>query len=240
MLRHFRSSPLWLIGLFIVFAEATAGLAAVRIGGWPQGALVIFVIAYSTVVTAVFFGFLWFKPENFYGPSEYGDISPESYANALKRVPQETAAAVSRLEDNPYDRDALFALLDKLLPEDVKQHMILMRKSGDSLDVSERDDEGFTHEYRFITRAQGFSSGIFAPGPFLRKIEGTDLVRVSGSGDKLMLTGRGKNFSEWLIKHQKDAETFESDKGRWGIEQDFGEAIRKIFAGRKESRSDTD
>lgn len=55
MLKHFRSSPLWLIGLFIIFAQATAGIAAVKIDGWPQAALVIFVISYSTVVTAVFF-----------------------------------------------------------------------------------------------------------------------------------------------------------------------------------------
>lgn len=230
MLKHFKSSPLWLIGLFILFAEATAGLAAVKIHGWPQAALVIFVISYSTVVTAIFFAFLWFKPENFYGPSEYGDISPETYAKALKGLPVETAMAVSRVESNPFDADALFSLIDNLIAEDLKQHLVLMRRSGDKLDISDVDDKGFTHRYEIVTRGKGFSVGLFSPASFFQKLKGTELVSVPGGGDKLFLTDRGKKFADWLIEHEKDAETFNSAKGRWGKEQSIAEVMKERFA----------
>ncbi|SRR5712691_8468597 len=229
MLQHFKGSPLWLIGLFILFAEATAGLAAVKIEGWPQAALVIFVISYSTVVTAVFFAFLWFKPENFYGPTEYGEMSPETYAKALKGLPTETALAVSRVEQNPYDADALFTLMDNLIAEDSKQHIILMRKSGDKLDVSNINDQGFTHRYEIVTRGKGFSVGLFSPGSFYQKLQGTELVTVSGGKDKFLLTERGKKFADWLVEHEKDAETFNSEKGRWGKEQSVADVMKERF-----------
>lgn len=229
MLKHFKSSPLWLIGLFIIFAQATAGVAAVKIEGWPQAALVIFVIAYSTVVTGIFFAFLWFKPENFYGPSEYGVISPESYAKALRGVPNETAQAVAEYETNPRDEDALFNLMDNLLKEDEKQHLVLMRRNDDQLDISNINEHGFTHRYEIITRNKGISLGLFSPGDFLRKLKGTDLVLVSGGNVKLFLTERGKAFAQWLITHEKDAETFNSDKGKWGKEQTASDAMKERF-----------
>jgi len=229
MLRYFKSSPLWLIGLFILFAEATAGLAAVKIGGWPQAALVIFVISYSTVVTLIFFTFLWWKPENFYGPSEYGDISPELYAKALKGLPTDTAQAVTRFESNPFDKDALFSLIDNLLPEEAKQHIVLMRKQNNLLDISNIDENGFTHRYELITRGKGVSVGIFSPANFLQKVNGTELVSVSGGQDKIMLTERGKLFADWLIEQEKDAETFNSDKGRWGKEQSVADFMKERF-----------
>lgn len=229
MLKHFRSSPLWLIGLFIIFAQATAGIAAVKIDGWPQAALVIFVISYSTVVTAVFFAFLWFKPENFYGPSEYGDISPESFANALRGLPNETAKAVAKFESNPRDDDALFSLMDNLLAEDSKQHLILMRKYGNHLDVSGINEMGFTHRYEIITRNKGISMGVFSPDSFMAKLNGTDLVSMSGGHDKIYLTERGKDFSDWLIQHEKDAETFNSEKGQWGEGQSVADVMKERF-----------
>lgn len=229
MLKHFRSSPLWLIGLFILFAEATAGLAAVKIEGWPQAALVIFVISYSTIVTAIFFAFLWFKPENFYGPSEYGDLSPEFYARALKGLPVETAQAVTRFEADPSDKDALFHLMDSLISDETKQHILLLRKLGNELDISDADEQGYTHNYEFISRSKGISFGIFSPSDFLRKLKGTELVSLSGGKNKLLLTGRGQMFADWLMRHEKDAETFNSSKGRWGKEQSASDVLREHF-----------
>ena len=229
MLKHFKSSPLWLIGLFILFAEATAGLAAVKIDGWPQAALVIFVISYSTIVTAIFFAFLWFKPENFYGPGEYGELSPDVYARALKGLPTETAEAVTRFETNPYDKDALFSLMDNLISENEKQHLVLMSKLNNRLDISDMDEGGHTHRYEIITRSKGISVGIFSPHGFLQKLNGTELVSVTGGGDKLMLTDRGIQFVEWLLEHEKDAETFNSTKGRWGKEQTVVEVMKERF-----------
>ena len=227
MLKHFKSSPLWLIGLFILFAEATAGLAAVKISGWPQAALVVFVISYSTVVTAVFFSFLWFKPENFYGPSEYEGVSPELYAKALKGLPIETAEAVTKLELNPLDTDALFSLMDNLISEPEKQHIVLMRRSAGKLDISNPNADGLTHSYEIITRNKGVSFGGFSPVSFLQKLAGTDLVTISGGRDKLLLTTRGEMFADWLIEHEKDAETFNSDLGNWGKAQSAFEVLKE-------------
>ncbi|GAA6141638.1 hypothetical protein [Hydrogenophaga sp. 5NK40-0174] len=229
MLKHFRSSPLWLIGLFIIFAQATAGVAAVKIEGWPQAALVVFVISYSTVVTAIFFAFLWFKPENFYGPSEYGEISPESFANAMRGIPNETVEAVAKFESNPRDVDALFLLMDNLLAEDAKQHLILMRKYGNYLDVSNINEKGYTHRYEIITRDKGISMGVFSPGSFIAKLNGTELISVSGGRDKIFLTERGKDFSDWLLDHEKDAATFSSEKGRWGKVQSVSDVMKERF-----------
>lgn len=218
-----------MIGLFISFAEATAGLAAVKIDGWPQAALVIFVISYSTVVTTIFFCFLWFKPENFYGPSEYGDITPENYVKALRGLPLETAKAVMRFESNPSDEDALFSLMDNLVAEDAKQHLVLLRKLGDKLDISDANEQGFTHRYEIVTRGKGVSMGLFSPASFFQKLKGTELVSLSGGGDKLLLTERGKKFVDWLINHEKDAETFNSVKGRWGKEQNIADVMKERF-----------
>lgn len=226
MLKHFRSSPLWLIGLFIIFAQGTAGVAAVQIDGWPQAALVIFVISYSAVVTLVFFAFLWFKPENFYGPSEYSEISPAAFANALRGMPQETAQAVANFESNPMNEEALFSLMDNLLPEDVKQHVILLHKEGE-IDISEPDEMGWTHGYEFITRTKGVSFGSFDPRKFLSKLAGTNLISLSGSRKKIFITERGRQFAEWLISHEKDAETFKSDIGSWGKDQRAIDVIKQ-------------
>lgn len=230
ILQNFKNSPLWLIGLFILFAEATAGLAAVQIDGWPQAALVIFVISYSTVVTIIFFSFLWFKPENFYGPSEYGGASPEIFVKGLKGLPQETANAVTRFESNPFDTDALFALMDNLIAEEAKQHLVLLRKLGDKLDISDINDQGFTHRYEIVTRNKGVSMGLFSPSSFLQKLNGTELVSISGGRDKLLLTERGKKFVDWLIAHEKDAETFQSEKGEWGKKQIISDVLKERFS----------
>ena len=176
MLKHFKSSPLWLIGLFVLFAEATSAVAAVKLDGWPQQALVIFVIAYSTVVTAIFFLFLWFKPENFYAPSEYGEISPESYVRALRGLPDDAVNAVVTLEDNPFDKEALFSLMEHLISEDVKQHLILISRIGGELDISRPNPNDRTHSYEIVTRQKGISFGTFSPREFLAKLEGTQLV----------------------------------------------------------------
>ena len=229
MLKHFRSSPLWLIGLFIIFAQATAGIAAVQIEGWPQAALVVFVIAYSTIVTGVFFSFLWFKPENFYGPTEYSDISPQSYADALRGLPEDTAEAIEQRGEHPNDRDASFRLMDNLLQEYVKQHLVFMRKNDDELPLGEIDEHGHSHKYEIITRGKGVTFGWFSPQKFVQQLAGTNLVAVSGGKDKLFLTDEGKSFADWLISHEKDAETFESDKGRWGVQQSAKDVMKERF-----------
>lgn len=237
MLKYFRASPLWLIGLFIIFAQATAAVAAVQIDGWPQNALVIFVISYSTIVTFTFFLFLWLKPENFYGPSEYGDIRPDHYASALKGLPKETAEAVNKVGLNPLDEDALFELMDSLITEHVKQHLVLMKRSDNKLDISNPDERGWTHDYEIVTRNKGVSFGVFEPSKFMKQLKGTDLVKVNKNKKEIYLTKRGEKFAQWLIENEKDAETFNSDVGRWGIDQTAQEVMDKYYVSKKHNKA---
>lgn len=237
MLKHFKSSPLWLIGLFIIFAQATAGVAAVQIEGWPQGALVVFVITYSTIVTGIFFAFLWFKPENFYAPSEYSDISPQSYAEALRGLPEETARALEQRGEHPSDRDASFQLMDNLLKEYVKQHLVLMRRHSNTLNIGELDEFGHSHRYEIITREKGGTMGWFSPREFFNQLKGTNLVTISGGGDKIFLTQEGKSFADWLVSHEKDAETFKSDLGEWGIDQSVMDIMKERLGEREPNQS---
>lgn len=231
MLKYFKASPLWLIGLFIIFAQATAAVAAVKIQGWPQNALVIFVISYSTIVTLIFFLFLWKKPENFYAPSEYGDnLSPESFVKALNGIPSDTVKAVSKIENNPLSDEPLYELLDSLLTEEIKQHLILMKKQNNKLEISNPDEHGLTHRYEFITRSKGVSFGFFNPWKFMSKIDGSDLASFNSEKEQIELTERGRKFAQWLIENKKDAETFNSELGNWGVEQNVQEFLKERFS----------
>lgn len=225
-MKNFKSSPLWMIAFFMTFAEGTAGFAVSQTDGATQDWLVIFVIAYAVVVTGVFFGFLWFRPANFYAPSEYGDMPPREFAQALGGVPVETARAVEEAQRNPFDHEAVFELLDNLLPEDVKQHVVLLNRTGGAFDVSNIDENGHTHRYEIILRSKGISMGLFSPRKFLNRLDGTGFAKVSGAHDKILLTERGKQFAEWLTKHEKDAETFSSGIGQWGPKQTVSEVMR--------------
>ena len=218
-MKNFRNSPLWLIAFFMTIAEGAAGYAVTQTDGAAQAALLIFFIGYAIVVTGVFFAFLWFKPANFYAPSEYGAVGPGEYAKALAGLPEEAANAVEAARLNPLDEDAVFKVIDSLLPEETKQHLVLMQKQNGELSLPEPDEMGHTHRYEIILRNGGISVGVFAPRKFLSHLNGTDLITIGNAGKRLFLSERGKRFVDWLFKHERDAETFKSDLGRWGKEQ---------------------
>lgn len=69
--------------------------------------------------------------------------------------------------------------------------------------------------------------GMFSPQKFLQRLNGTGFAKVSGASDKILLTERGKRFADWLAKHEKDAETFNSDIGGWGPKQTVVEVMKE-------------
>lgn len=209
----------------MTIAEGAAGYAVTQIDGGVQIALLVFFISYAVIVTIVFFAFLWFKPANFYAPSEYGSVAPGEYASALAGLPSETVRAVEAARENPLDDDAVFKIMDTLLPEEVKQHLIFMAKNSNVLSLPPVDDMGHTHGYEIILRNKGISFGSFSPYKFLSKLEGTGFVSYTEIGSKLFLSDRGKKFTDWLLRHEKDAETFQSDLGRWGKEQSISDVM---------------
>lgn len=230
MINKFRSSPIWLIGLFMIFAQAIAGITSTRVDGANQAYLVFFVIFYSTIVTIIFFIFLWFKPENFYGPSEYENISPESFTNSLRGLPKVTVDAVKEIKADAIseNHDKLFSLIDSLLEEDIKQHLVFMRKHENYLDIYLDKDTRSTHQYEILMKNKSLSLGIFSPRNFINKTQGTDFIEFSSDHERLYLTQRGKDFSDWLIRYKKDAEVFYSQQGGWGER----ELISKGFSSR--------
>jgi len=226
-MNNFKNSPLWLIAFFMTIAEGAAGYAVTQTTGNPQVALLTFFVGYAIVVTGVFFAFLWFKPANFYAPSEYESVAPGEYAQALAGLPTETAHAVEAARLNPLDEDAVFKVMDTLLPEETKQHLIFMAKNDNELILPESDELGFTHRYEIILRGRGISVGLFSPRKFLSNLNGTGLVTFTNTGKRLFLSDRGQRFADWLLKHERDAETFESDLGRWGKKQSIKDVMAK-------------
>jgi len=146
-MQSFKNSPLWLIAVFISVAEATAGFSVTKTEGNVQIAMLVFFICYTLLVSICFFGFLWFKPANFYAPSEYGDVPPAEFAQALAGLPVETAHAVEAALESPMDQGQLFKFMDSLLTEDVRQHLILIYKKDGELDLPEMDKHGYTHQF---------------------------------------------------------------------------------------------
>ncbi|WP_334181095.1 hypothetical protein DOP62_14325 (plasmid) [Synechococcus elongatus PCC 11801] len=227
MLKDFRSSPLWLIGLFVIFAEGVATVAAVQLSGSSQDLLVKFVISYASIVTLVFFGFLRFKPGNLYSPSDYGNISPQEFNNALRgSVPQPVQDAFKNLSEDPSSQNKRFRLLSNLLPEEVKQHLVLMKRNNTSIDISGISEYRLTHRYEILKRDGGISVGIFSPSKFLKALDGTDTVILTGDQKEIRLLPDGDSFAEWLIDNRLDAESFRSDIGGWG-ERDVQQALKQ-------------
>ena len=238
-MKNFKNSPLWVIAFFMTIAEAAAGYALTQVSGTVQTSLLVFFIGYALIVTGGFFAFLWYKPANFYAPSEYGEVPPSEYAQALAGVPSETVRAVEAARKNPLDDDAVFNVVDVLLPEDIKQHLIFMAKNGDQLTLPADYEGGHTHRYEFVLRNQGISVGIFDPNAFVSRLNGTGLVTLPSTREKIFLTGRGQRFTEWLLKHERDAETFDSDLGRWGKVQSVKDVMsRQIEAHNKQNQAD--
>lgn len=210
----------------MTIAEGVAGYAVTQVSGMAQTALLAFFILYALSVTLVFFLFLWHKPANFYAPSEYGSLQPGEYARGLAGLPSETAVAVEEMRLNPLDEDAIFKILDTLLPEETKQHLILMSRNNGQIHLPEPDENGFTHKYEIISRNQSVSIGLFSPRKFFSKLNGTQLI-TNDQSRNLYLTDRGKRFANWQIKHERDAETFKSDIGNWGKEQTVSDVMSK-------------
>lgn len=220
-MENFKNSPLWLIGFFILFAEAIAGIAAIKIDGWPQGALVIFVISYSTIVTAIFFAFLWFKPENFYGPNEYrGGTTPEMFIRALKGqgFPSETVEAVAELEKDSSQQ--FFKLLDNLIQNNEKQFLVLLKKNDKKL------SSNTVVNFHFATRNNGLSMGTLSVRDLMKKLKGTELLKYNDNS--IELSDKGDAFAGWFISEKKDAKAYDSNLGGWGDKQDINNIIESL------------
>lgn len=138
-----------------------------------QVALTVFVILFAILVAVAFFMILWHRPFVFYSPSEYGDVDPTKFIHAIKQPPSSGIAQqvelVREIEQNPDNRDAQHNLVNSLLDENFRQHIILMHEKGVDLPYADT----YSHKFQLGTRDKHFGNGVFPSRDFVNKLEGT-------------------------------------------------------------------
>lgn len=134
-----RLTPLMLIAAFLSFTEVVAGTGLIKTDGIIQVALTVFVIAFPTLTSTIFFLFLWHRPTHLYAPDEYSNslqftksvVKPND--PHLKYEASEIAsikANTSPTIDNPSKRDVLLVIdvqndfIDGVLAVDGAKDMI--------------------------------------------------------------------------------------------------------------------
>ncbi len=201
-------TPLWIVAAFVTLTEAVLGYALTKVTGGVQVALTMFVIAFALLVASAFFLILWNRPYVFYPPSEYGSIDPKAFVSAIRQdVPPkivEQAQLVASVERDPADADAQFRLIDSMLDEIHRQHLILMHEQSCDLPFGE------------------FWSGHTYEMEYMKKLEGTGFVTLLTKGPKIALTPAGRRFAQWLIDHDRKATFMHTPSGGWGEPQPDG------------------
>ncbi|WP_329405477.1 hypothetical protein OG563_26815 [Nocardia vinacea] len=103
------TNPLWIIALLLVICELTLGAVTGLTSGWIRGLFAIFMVGYTSAVTAGFFYMLFNKAHVFYSPREYrGGATVEEYSRAVARA----RVVVSTT-------DAVMASVEKSLEQEV-------------------------------------------------------------------------------------------------------------------------
>ena len=217
-----RITPLWIVAAFVTLTEAVLGYALTQVQGGVQTALTVFVISFALLVATSFFAILWNRPYVFYSPSEYQSIDPKQFVEALRpsiplRVAEQITLAAS-VESNPADSDAQFRLIDGMLDEHFRQHLILMHEFDCALPYN--DFPFGSHDY-MIEYNRGSMEGGFQTRDFVRKLEGTGFISMSvNNGPCVTLTPSGHRFVVWLIDNGKKAPFMLTRFGSWGTARD--------------------
>ena len=163
---------------------------------------------------------LWHRPENFYPPSEYKNVSPENFISALRQsnLPKKVVEQLDSISQNPTDKIAQFALIDSMLDETHRQYLILMHTVPCELPFSDPRSgiDFYEMEHRISADKVTGSAGDFVIKEFYKKIEGTNFVSIISTGTKLSLTPSGHEFAQWLIDDGRKASYFETSYGKWG------------------------
>jgi len=107
------TNPLWIISLILGICQLTLGAATTLTSGWIQGVFAIFMVIYTSSVTAGFFYLLNSRAHVFYSPREYkGGATVEQYSKAVARAQYQ---AKSQAQVVSTSTDLAFASLEKSL-----------------------------------------------------------------------------------------------------------------------------
>lgn len=211
-----RVTPLWIVAAFVTMTEVVLGYAVTQVTGEIQIALTVFVIAFAVLVAGAFFFVLWSRPYVFYPPSEYGSTDPKTFVSALRSEVSEKVIEqvelVSSVERDPSNLEAQFKLIDSLLDEAHRQHLILMHEC--KCDLPYYDYHGNNYEIEYVNG--GAASGNLDCRNFIKKLEGTGFVTLLTKGINISLTEEGRCFSLWLVEHGQKAVYMKTDFGGWG------------------------
>jgi hypothetical protein len=95
------TNPLTVIGLFLSLTDAVAGAAlggavVTHAGPVIEGILAVFVVGFPIGIAVAFFRTLWKRPHVFYPPSEYAQLDPVRFAQAMQ-LPAILSAALEQL-----------------------------------------------------------------------------------------------------------------------------------------------
>jgi hypothetical protein len=182
-----------------------------------QMILVCFVVIFPFIMAFGFFTILWWRPENFYAPSEYGDKDPVAYINAIRAFPpavKEQAKLVASIEENPTDFSAQFRLLATVLDPLYLQYLILMNER----DITLADTGRRGPEYEVAYSIDSGGTGTLDMKAFGEKIQGAGLIERIGN--VFSITQFGREFADWITENGMKAIFFGTNQGSWGEPND--------------------
>ncbi len=206
-------TPLWIVAAFVTLTETVLGIALTQVTDGVQIALTCFVITFAFFVSGVFFLILWSRPYVFYSPAEYGGTDPKGFIDAMRgKIPDQLAEQISEAEAKPTDNTAQFILIDSLIDEAIRQHVILMNEK--QVAISFHDFMG----PRFETgKANGsWMSGSISGREIGKRLAGSGLVSINLHDPSVTLTELGQKFAKWLVDTGKRNDYYASDLGGWG------------------------
>jgi len=206
-------TPLWIVAAFVTLTERVLGIAVTQVTGGVQIALTCFVIAFALGAAGAFFFILWYRPYVFYSPAEYGRTDPKHFVDAMRGiVPDQIVERVRDAEAKPKDDTAQFALMDSLIDEAIRQHVLLMWVKNVTIPLSEywgnRFETGKTNG--------SWMSGGISGREITKKLGGSGLVLIEPSGLSVQLTELGARFADWLATTGKQNDFYTSELGGWG------------------------
>jgi hypothetical protein len=211
-----RLTPLGIVAAFVTLTESVLGLALTQVTGGVQTALTVFVIAFALLVAGAFFLILWFRAFVFYSPSEFGTMDPKSFIDAMRgKLPvrlSEQISMVEQVEAKPNDQVAQFKLINSLIDEPARQHLILMHEKG----VTLRIGDFFGHPFETGSNGKGWTSGTISGQSLCERLNGTGLIELASDGPAIQLTKAGHEFAKWLTDSGLKATFLTTPMGGWG------------------------
>lgn len=123
-----RTTPLWVISLFLGLTQTVVTVGVTRTDGTVQAVLAVFVVLFPVLIAGGFFAILWNRPQVFYSPGEYGNQDPLKFAEAMRyrqfnerdlflrmeesiRSTLQSPAVVQELSENVQQADRVRAVL---------------------------------------------------------------------------------------------------------------------------------